>query len=330
MTLAPVCAIPRRELGSTGLHLSALGFGASPLGGVFQAIDDRAGVAAVHHAHARGINYFDTSPFYGATKSESVLGQALRDLPRSEFVLSTKVGRYGQDSFDFSAARVTASVAESLQRLQVPYIDIILCHDVEFGDLHQVVNETLPALHQLKSQGLVKHVGFSALPLNVFSWIIDKAPPGQVEVVLSYCHHSLNDSSLCDLLPYFESKGVGVIGASPMAMGLLTNQGPPAWHPAPAPLQQACANAAAHAAAQGVDISKLALKHSVRLPGISSTLVGMASAELVDTNIATTLQALGQQANENEAEESRVAAEVLGLLAPVQGVTWPSGKPLPC
>ncbi|GFH25669.1 aldo_ket_red domain-containing protein [Haematococcus lacustris] len=243
---------------------------------------------------------------------------------------------------------------------------------------------------------------------------------GQVEVVLSYCHHSLNDSSLCDMLPYFESKGVGVIGASPMAMGLLTNQvrqdmqackhgwacdmqrmtvtvlpvqlvtlnthtpwhgsnshminhapkppphptkcwrvcvsmhlchgmvalawcgkrlvalrmnglqGPPAWHPAPAPLQQACANAAAHAAAQGVDISKLALEHSVRLPGISSTLVGMASAELVDTNIATTLQALGQQANENEAEESRVAAEVLGLLAPVQGVTWPSGKPLPC
>ncbi|KAJ9516559.1 hypothetical protein QJQ45_015115 [Haematococcus lacustris] len=426
MTLAPVCAIPRRELGSTGLHLSALGFGASPLGGVFQvpsaqldvgaesigvltevhfavmdctgrcpadlqpavlpccgganlgrhdlaeqqctdhynvspqAIDERAGVAAVHHAHARGINYFDTSPFYGATKSESVLGQALRDLPRSEFVLSTKVGRYGQDSFDFSAARVTASVAESLQRLQVPYIDIVLCHDVEFGDLHQaseaaggnwgdaigpytrqvrllvavkatqIVNETLPALHQLKSQGLVKHVGFSALPLNVFSWIIDKAPPGQVEVVLSYCHHSLNDSSLCDMLPYFESKGVGVIGASPMAMGLLTNQGPPAWHPAPAPLQQACANAAAHAAAQGVDISKLALKHSVRLPGISSTLVGMASAELVDTNIATTLQALGQQANENEAQESRVAAEVLGLLAPVQGVTWPSGKPLPC
>ncbi len=72
-----------------------------------------------------------------------VLGKALKDLPRDQIIVSTKVGRYGAETFDFSAERVTASVHESLQRLQIPYIDIIQCHDIEFGSLDQVC-ERLP------------------------------------------------------------------------------------------------------------------------------------------------------------------------------------------
>ncbi|KAG2486767.1 hypothetical protein HYH03_014566 [Edaphochlamys debaryana] len=107
-----------------------LAFGASPFGGAFGPIDEAEAVKVVHHAFRRGINVFDTSPFYGATKSEKVLGQGLNDLPRSEIVVCTKVGRYGNTDFDFSAARVTASVKESLERLQVPYIDVIKSHDI--------------------------------------------------------------------------------------------------------------------------------------------------------------------------------------------------------
>ncbi|EFJ45553.1 hypothetical protein VOLCADRAFT_93987 [Volvox carteri f. nagariensis] len=260
--------LPRRPLGSTGLEISVLGFGASPLGGVFGDIDESAAIDTVHHAVRRGINFFDTSPYYGLTKSETVLGRALRDLPRSDVVLSTKVGRYGSGSdpadFDFSAQRVTTSVAESLERLQVSYLDVVHCHDIEFGDLDQIVNETLPALAQLRSRGIVRHVGISGLPLESFHYVLDRAPPGSVDVVLSYCHYCLNDTTLLGSLPYFRSKGVGVINASPLSMGLLTRQGPPSWHPAPPQLRKRVEAAAVHAAQRGWDIAELGLGFAVR------------------------------------------------------------------
>lgn len=97
------------------------------------------GIKAVHEAFKSGINLFDTSPFYGLTKSEEVLGRAIADLPRKEIIVATKVGRYGESEFDFSAGRVTASVDESLKRLQIDYLDIVQCHDIEFGNLEQVL-----------------------------------------------------------------------------------------------------------------------------------------------------------------------------------------------
>lgn len=95
------------------------------------------------------------------------------------------------------------------------------------------MNETIPALLKLKEAGKVRFVGITGLPLKVFSYVLDRLPPKTVDVVLSYCHYSLNDTTLKPLLPYLEDKGVGVISASPLSMGLLTNQGPPEWHPAP-------------------------------------------------------------------------------------------------
>lgn len=323
--------VPYRLLGKTGLSVSVLGFGASPLGGVFHAVDEEVCRAAVHEAFAAGINFFDTSPFYGATKSETVLGKSLQGLPRSEIVISTKVGRYGQDEFDFSAERVIASVSESLDRLQTDYIDIIQCHDIEFGDLDKIVSDTLPALMYLKDRGLVKHIGITGLPFKIFHQVLDQAPPDVVDVVLSYCHNSLNDSSLIGELPYLESKGVGVISASPLSMGLLTKQGPPSWHPALPELQQATRKAAEMAEAAGMDIARIALAESLRTPafGIATTLVGMSKPEEVQRNVQVALEALGllplgPQADK-EAEVLRSIME--GPLSGIQGVTWGSGRP---
>ncbi|PNH11710.1 L-galactose dehydrogenase [Tetrabaena socialis] len=325
--------LPRRPLGSTGLELSVLGFGASPLGGSFGAVDDSVGIAAVHHAFRRGINFFDTSPFYGLTKSETVLGQALRDLPRSELVLATKVGRYGHRpaDFDFSAARVTASVAESLARLQVSYIDIIQCHDIEFGDLDQIVNETLPALAALRSQGLVRHVGITGLPLEALQYVLDRAAPGSVDTVLSYCHYCLNDTTLAAAIPALRAKGAGVINASPLSMGLLTRAGPPAWHPAPPPLREAVLAATAHAEGRGHDIAALGMRFAMRQPDVASTLVGMYDIDLVDKNISATLQALGLEPGSGAegADADAVLGEVLQMLEPVKDLSWPSGRPVP-
>ena len=205
-----------RRLGATDLNVSILGFGASPLGGVFGPVSELDARDMVHAAIDAGVNFFDVSPFYGITRAETVLGIALRGIERSRFLLATKVGRYNSAVFDFSAKRVTASVDESLYRLQTDYIDLIQCHDIEFGSLDQVVNETLPALQKLREQGKVRWIGITGLPLKIFRYVLDRAP---VDAILSYCHYTLYDDSLKQLLPDLQRREVGIISAGSARYG---------------------------------------------------------------------------------------------------------------
>ena len=124
-----------RPLGRTGLQLSALSFGASSLGQEFRPVDFNEALRSVHVALDLGMNFIDTSPFYGRGMSECLLGVALRGVPRDRYYLGTKLGRYGPAHFDFSAHRVVESVDVSLQRLGVDHLDIMLCHDIEFVDM---------------------------------------------------------------------------------------------------------------------------------------------------------------------------------------------------
>jgi aryl-alcohol dehydrogenase-like predicted oxidoreductase len=229
------------------MKVSNLSFGASSLGGVFHSLKEERGIEAVKTAVDNGINFIDVSPYYGHLKAEQVLGKALKQIDRSKYYLSTKVGRYGADGknyWDYSGKRATESVFESMERLNVDYVDIINVHDIEFADLDQVCKETLPALVELREKGVVKHVGITNLTLRHFKYVIDHVPAGTVESVVSFCHYCLNDDALSDYLDYFEEKNVGVINASPFSMGLLTERGAPDWHPAPAPLRDLCRKAA--------------------------------------------------------------------------------------
>ncbi|KAJ8492601.1 hypothetical protein OPV22_014322 [Ensete ventricosum] len=173
-----MATLDRRELANTGLKLSCLGFGASPLGNVFGHVSHADAVAAVRLALQLGINFFDTSPYYGGTVSETVLGNCLHELnvPREDIVVSTKCGRY-IDGFDFSAERVTRSIDESLARLKLDYVDILHCHDIEFGSLDQIVNETIPALQKIKEAGKARFIGITGLPLGIFTYVLDRVPP---------------------------------------------------------------------------------------------------------------------------------------------------------
>ena len=303
-----------RTLGKTGLEVSALSYGASSLGSVFRDIDEAEGIRTVHTALDLGINFIDVSPYYGLTKAETVLGKVLKDVPRDQYYLATKVGRYGADEFDFSARRVLASIEESLVRLGVDYIDLIQCHDIEFGSLAQVVNETLPALRQAQQQGKVRFVGITGLPLKIFSEVMAQA---EIDTILSYCRYELNDTSLEALLPALKAKGIGVINASPLGMGLLTERKTPVWHPAPAAIKEACIRAAAHCRSRGVDIAQLAIQFSVSNPEIATTLVGTANPQNIEKNIKWLESPLDQA----------LLAEVLTILKPIHNRSWPSGRP---
>lgn len=303
-----------RPLGRTGLSVSILGYGASPLGGVFRAVDEAEGIRTVHTALDLGVNFIDVSPYYGVTRAETVLGKALATVPRDRYLLATKVGRYDRDQFDFSAARVTASVEESLRRLGVEHVDLIQCHDIEFGSPDQIVAETLPALERVQKQGKARFIGITGYPLPILRDVAARAP---VDTILSYCHYCLNDTTLAPQLPGLAEQGIGVINASPLAMGLLTERGAPSWHPAPPELTAACRRAADACRRRGADIADLALRFSLSHPGLATTLVGTASVENLRRNVA----AVGQP------PDADLLAEVRAILAPVQDLTWPSGRP---
>lgn len=246
-------------------------------------------IEAVFTAIDNGLNFIDVSPYYGHYKAETVLGKALKEIPRDKYLLSTKVGRYGENgvnTWDYSARRATESVYESMERLHVDYIDLINVHDIEFADLHQVAEETLPALVELKQKGLVGHVGITDLQLENLKWVIDHTAPGMVECVLNFCHYSLNDDKLADFLDFFEERGLGVINASPLSMGLLTQRGIPEWHPAPKPLVEACRKAVRYCTEQGYPIEKLAIQFAVSNPRIPTTLFSSANPQSILKNVS--------------------------------------------
>lgn len=276
------------------MKVSNISFGASSLGGVFRQISEDEAIKAVFTAIDNGINFIDVSPYYGHLKAETVLGKALKQIPRDRYYLSTKVGRYGKDGvnlWDYSAKRVTESVYESMERLNIDYIDLINVHDIEFqasmeGGLQKVVDETLPALVALREKGVVGHVGITDLQPENLKWVIERSEPGTVESILCFCHYSLNDDMLLDYLDFFESHGIGVINASPLSMGLLSDRGTPEWHPAPQPLKDACRRAAEYCRSKEYPIEKLAMQFSTSLnPRIATTLFSSANPKNVLKNI---------------------------------------------
>lgn len=303
-----------RILGKTGLKVSAISLGGSSLGGVFREVNEADAIRTVHTAFDLGINYVDVSPFYGLTKAETVLGKALRSVPRDKYLLATKVGRYGDDEFDFSAKRTKSSVDESLQRLGVDYVDLIQCHDIEYGSLDQVVEESLPALRDIQKQGKARYVGITGFPLKIYRSVMDRA---EVDTVLSYCHYTLADTSVEELLPYFEQKNVGIIYAAALGMGLLTQRGTPAWHPATDEIKATCAKAAVYCASQGLDIAKLAIQFSVSNPRIHTVLVGTADPDEIRQDV---------EAVHSPLDES-LLKKVQEILQPIRNKTWTTGRP---
>ena len=304
-----------REIGKTGMVVSALSFGASSLGGVFHAIKEKEAVEAVFAAVEGGINFIDVSPYYGHYKAETVLGKALKDIPRDKYYLSTKVGRYGKDgvnTWDYSAKRATESVYESMERLNIEHIDLINVHDIEFADLHQVAEETLPALVELRDKGIVSHVGITDLQPENLQWVVDHVPAGTVESILCFCHYCLNDDLMTEYFDWFEERGIGIINASPLSMGLLSSRGVPDWHPADRRLVEACARAAAHCAAKGYPIEKLAVQYSISNPRIATTLFSSANPDNVRKNIAVA----------EEAPDEELVNEVREIIGDQLRVRW--------
>jgi aryl-alcohol dehydrogenase-like predicted oxidoreductase len=297
-----------RMLGKTGLHLPILSFGASSLGQEFRKVNLDEALTSVRVALECGLNFIDTSPFYGRGMSEVLLGIALRDVPRDNYILSTKLGRYDLSHFDFSARRVFESVDVSLHRLGTTYLDIVLCHDIEFVPMQQIVDETIPALRKVQQAGKVRFIGFSGYPQRIFKFICDQT---EVDCILSYNQYTLQNTRLSDeTIPYLSGKGIGIINAGPFSARLLTNAPLPAWLKEPESVKAAARKAAHLCAQRGVDIAKLALQFSLANPAITTTVSGSANPNNIRNWATWAAEPIDQQ----------LLAEVLEIFKPVKNL----------
>jgi L-galactose dehydrogenase len=301
-------------LGSTDLKVSAVSFGTAPLGDMFGAVDETAATAAVHRALDAGITFFDSSPYYGDGLAERRLGTALRGR-RDEVVIGTKAGRYGSDEFDFTPKRLRESVHHSLELLQTDHVDILQLHDIEFVDLDGVFADSYAELARLRDEGKCRYIGMTGYPMETLWRAVAET---DLDVVLSYAHYTLLNTRLADdLAPLCRERGVGLINAAAVALGLLTPTGSRIDVPAGQRIVDAARRATAVCAQGGTDIAFLANQFSIQCSGAATTVVGTTKARHLDAALA---------AESTPIDEDLLAA-VLMVTADVRDLSWSSGLP---
>ena len=305
----------KRVLGKTGLEVPILAFGASSLGAEFRSITLDEALGSVRAALDGGLTLIDTSPFYGRGMSEVLLGIALEGVPRDEYLLCTKLGRYSLEHFDFSARRVAESVDVSLHRLRTDHLDIVLCHDIEFVPMQQIVDETLPALRKIQQAGKARFIGFSGYPQKIFRFICDQAA---VDCVLNYNQYTLQNTCFADeTIPYLQAKGIGVMSAGPFSARLLTDAALPVWLKEPENVKAAARKAAEFCRSRGSSIAKLALQFAIANPAIATTVAGSANPKNVRDWATWAAEPLDQE----------LLRDVQAIFAPVKNIGHLEGLP---
>ena len=273
-----------RKLGKTNELVSVLGFGASPLGNVFEEVEEQEGINTVHYAIDHGVNFFDVSPFYGITLAETRLGKALKG-KRKEVFLATKCGRYDLRAFDFSAKRIEASIDESLQRLQTDYVDLFQLHDIEFVSKEQILKEAVPAIEKIKASGKARFIGITGLPVR---YLAEIARQVEIDTVLSWAHYNLLQDELNDeLVPLSKEKGFGLMNAAPLMQRVLSDAALPEWHNAPKEMLAIQPVLLGICQKYGVRLSDVAMRFAMDHPDIATTIVGMCRMTSIQKNIAS-------------------------------------------
>jgi L-galactose dehydrogenase len=305
----------QRILGKTGLSVSLLGQGGAAFGQQFGPVSAQEAANTVHAAIDAGVNLVDTAAFYGRGTAEEFLGRALEGGWREKVHICTKACRLDKAVFDFTPEGTRKCFEASLKRLRTDRVEILLAHDIEFADDYEYVfNETYHTLRQLKQEGKTRFIGMSCYPLGLLKRAIERC---DLDVVISYAHCNLfNTRLLTELLPTAEARGVGVINASPLAMGLLTNQGPQPWFPGQPEVVAACRQAADLCRGRGADVSFLGMQFALSQKRISCTLTGAARPSELEVNLRAMTAPI----------DPALLADVMKVLDPVRDWTWKCGN----
>lgn len=299
--------IAERQL-RTGAGLTNLGVGVAQFGNLYRETSDETSMAAVDRARDAGIRYFDTAPHYGLGLSERRLGAALRDVPRLDYTLSTKVGRLLVDSpetadqldpdgfvvpamvkrvWDFSRDGILRSVEASLERLATDRLDIVYLHDPD-DFWHEASTTGVDALIELRDQGVVGAIGAG---MNQAAMLADFVERTDVDVVMVAGRFTLLDQTALDrLLPAAAERGVGVVAAAVYNSGLLSSPTVPDdahfdYGQAPRATIERARRIAAVCENHGVALPAAAVQYPLRHPAVVSVVLGTRTPEHVDSNL---------------------------------------------
>lgn len=308
-----------RKLGTTGMSVSSVSFGTAPLGGLFGGVEIEEARATLKRAMDLGINFIDTSPYYG--DAEERLGQMRADIPDDVYV-GTKAGRYGFDVFDFGPRRLRESLENSLRALGRERIDVFQLHDIDFVDLDPVLSDSYAELVKLRDEGKVRAIGMTCYSIHAIHRVITET---DVDVVLNFAHGTLLDDSLSSVLsPIARDRGIGVINAAAVSVGMLTPkilvaETDKTENTAVAPIEvQAAARRMAEAAhARGENIAFLANQFAMQRVDCDTTVIG--------TNKVKHLEDAVDAATEPIDED--LLSEVLQHRLPASEHQWDIGIP---
>lgn len=309
-------AAASRPVGKTGINVTTLGFGGAPIGGFRFNVSERQGCETVEAAYQAGVRYFDTSPYYGYGRSEHIVGQALRAVERDSFVLSTKVGRWMspkgdlekvegwrpgglpfKPTFDYSRDGTLRSLDQSLLRLGMNRIDVVLIHDVdvwthgsqELVDRYfkDVMTGCYPALADLRRAGVIKAIGVG---LNDSETSLRFAREADLDcIMLAGRYTLLEQGALTDLLPYCAARNISILLAGPLNSGILATGAVKAasydYKPAPAEVMERVRRLQAVCDRHGVELATAALQFPLAHECIASVVAGGVHADEVRENV---------------------------------------------
>jgi len=294
----------RREIGTTGLMVARLGLGGASLGGMYRESSESEAIGVVAQLRDLGLNYIDTAPSYGYGLSEERIGKAVSGIPSEEYVLSTKVGKLVTDDGtpstdsifkgvgnrsvcrDFSRDGVLRSVESSLARLNIGRIDILYVHDPHGDKADQAVEETFPALDELRAGGSVTAIGFATDAAALLSRFAREC---DVDCFLSFSTYSLLDATARDeLFPLCEEKGISIILGAPFDSGILASDlsdgAKYRYCDAPPEILSRARSINAVCSRYGVPLKAAALQYGLRHPIVVTTIPGTRSPARLKEN----------------------------------------------
>jgi D-threo-aldose 1-dehydrogenase len=289
------------QIGETGLAVTRLGFGGASIGNMYYSSGDEEAASAIDAAWTGGIRYFDTAPHYGLGLSERRLGATLGQHARSDFVISTKVGRLltpnptrtGTDldfggfdvpddvtrTLDYSADGVQRSLDQSLRRMGMDFVDIVYVHDPD-DYVDQVIRETFPALVKLREEGVIRAIGAG---MNHWRPLVEFVNTSDIDIVMLAGRWTLLDRSGQPLLSACAAHDVAVIAAAPFNSGLLSRPRPTSdskfdYQTASPELLSRARQLAALCANYGVELPEVAINFALRDPNVVSVVAGFRTA----------------------------------------------------
>lgn len=309
--------IATRPLGKSGVPVTQLGLGGAPLGDFYQKLPEAQALGTIEAAHDLGVTLFDTSPFYGYGLSEHRFGQVLRQKPRDSYILSTKVGRIfvppGRDAvdhgawagglefkpvFDYSYDGAMRSVEQSLMRLGIPRIDVLLIHDVDIWThgsreayeqrLREALAGATKALLELREEGVVKAIGVG---VNEVESCIRFAEGGDFDCFLLAGRYTLlEQGALDDVLPLCQRRTIGIMLGGPYNSGILATGAVPGakynYKDAPPEILERVSRIDAVCRRHGVKLPAAAIQFPLAHPVVASMIPGAVKPEEVERNKA--------------------------------------------